>query len=89
MEQLAPVPRRTPFEMIMYFENITCGCGGTEDEVRKNGVVLICKSSECHIIVDIDKVWLCVLQHVKRIALRDLGAKTADVLCEVGTYLMQ
>ena len=42
MEQLAPVPRRTPFEMIMYFENITCGCGGTEDEVRKNGVVLIC-----------------------------------------------
>jgi hypothetical protein len=89
MEQLAPVPSRTPFEMIIYFENITCGCGNSEDKVRKNGVVFICKSSECHTIVDIDEVWLCVLQHVKRIALRDFGAKTADVLCEVGTYLMQ
>ena len=89
IEQHALVPSRTPFEMIIYFENITCGCGGTEDEVRKNLVVLNCKSSECRTIVDIDEVWLCVLQHVKRIALRDLGAKTADVLCEVGTYLTQ
>ena len=54
--------------------------------MRKNGLVLICKSSKCHTIFDMNEVWLCVLQHVKRIALRDFGAKTADVLCEVGTH---